>query len=318
MTLTARDIEAEAARFAIRVENEGRTPALEAEIEQWIGDDSRRRGAFLRAEAAWALVGQAGEAEEAAPQEASSGRVSRRGLLAGGGGLLAASVALGLFALSPGERYETRIGEISRVPLADGSVASINSDTELAVRLEKSARVVELARGEAWLQVAKDARRPFTVEAGRVRVRAVGTAFSVRRRNDGADVLVTDGVVESWVEGAEGHRVRIAAGERAFVADNAAISKESHAAPEIDRALAWRSGRIDLAGESLAAAVAEINRYNARKIVVADPELAREPLHGMFRTDDPEGFAATVEAITGAEITQRGPERIVIASKRNF
>jgi transmembrane sensor len=47
-------------------------------------------------------------------------------------------------------------------------------------------RQVKLDRGEAWFQVAKDPQRPFVVESGPVRVRAVGTAFSVRRREGGA------------------------------------------------------------------------------------------------------------------------------------
>ena len=48
------------------------------------------------------------------------------------------------------------------------------------------AREVTLTRGEAWFKVAHDKTRPFIVSAGRIRVRAVGTAFSVRRHDDGA------------------------------------------------------------------------------------------------------------------------------------
>ena len=57
-------------------------------------------------------------------------------------------------------------------------------------------RNVRIDKGEAWFQVAKDKKRPFVVAAGDVRVRAVGTAFSVRRLEEGADVQVTEGVVE--------------------------------------------------------------------------------------------------------------------------
>lgn len=315
MTMTAREIEAEVARFVVRIEQNGRTPALEAEIEAWIGTDTRRRGALLQAEAAWAMLGEAGEPAIADVVRRGVNPWSRRGLLAGGVGALAASFAGGLFLFFRSDDYETAVGEIRRVPLADGSIASINSDTRLALTFEKDRRIADLARGETWFQVAKDPTRPFTVEAGRVRVRAVGTAFSVRRREAGADILVTEGVVETWVEGAEGHRVRLSAGERAFVSDDAAIRKAPPSAGEIERALAWRSGRIDLSGESLDIAVAEFNRYNARKLVVTDRTLGQEPLYGMFRTDDPEAFAASVEASTDARIVERTAERIVIGPR---
>src|SRR3546814_20539025 len=72
--------------------------------------------------------------------------------------------------------------------------------------------------GEAWFQVAHDAHRPFVVDIGSVRVRAVGTAFSVRQNPEGVDILVTEGVVETWTEGQEASRTRIAQGERSFVA----------------------------------------------------------------------------------------------------
>jgi transmembrane sensor len=164
-------------------------------------------------------------------------------------------------------------------------------------------RIVALEEGEAWFRVAKDASRPFIVEAGRVRVRALGTAFSVRRQESGANVLVSEGIVETWVAGAEGHTVRVGAGAKAFVAENAAISTETPAEAGIDRALAWRAGKIDLAGETLADAVEEFNRYNRRKLIIADARLAQERLYGVFRTDDPQGFAYAVKRSLGTEVS---------------
>src|SRR3546814_7180012 len=116
---------------------------------------------------------------------------------------------------------------------------------------------------------------PFVVDVGSVRIRAVGTAFSVRRNPEGVDVLVTEGVVETWTEGHEAARTRIAQGERSFVAAGTRDIVAVKAADEIDRALAWRSGGLAFNGEPLSYAVAELNRSNRRKLVVEDPVLAR-------------------------------------------
>ena len=79
-------------------------------------------------------------------------------------------------------------------------------------------------------------------------------------------MLVTEGVVQAWADGAEGDIVRLTAGQRAFIADNAAIRQQPAAPSELDRTLAWRGGKIDLAGNTLADAIAEFNRYNRRQI----------------------------------------------------
>lgn len=296
------EIEAEAVRWIWRRDREGRTPELKAELEAWLAGDDRRQGAFLQAEATWSMLDSArllaGERPPPTP------RLPRRVLLAGGIAALAASVAAFMILAPAGQHYGTSVGEIRSVPLADGSTAAINTQSLVQVELKPDARIVNLAEGEVWFHVAKDPARPFIVQAGRVRVRAVGTAFSVRRRDDGADVLVTEGTVEAWVAGAEGHTVRVAAGSKAFVADNARISEKNAAGAEIDRALAWRTGKIDLAGETLAEAAAEFNRYNTRKLAVTDPKMAEERFFGVFRTDDPDGFARAVRQSLGAKVVE--------------
>jgi len=112
----------------------------------------------------------------------------------------------------------------------------------------------------------------------------------VRRHDDGADVQVTDGVVETWAVGQESRRVQIAAGSRAYVAEHQSAQPIA-ASADIERSLAWREGRIVLEGETLQEAVAEFNRYNARKLVIADPDLAAEKLVGQFRATEPLTFA---------------------------
>ncbi len=305
---TAAQIERAASLWLMRIDREGRTPELVAELDAWLAGDRRRHGAWLQAESAWLLLDRLGQQETEIPEtEAQIEQLpvpfSRRRLMIGGGAAIVASLAGGLFLLNRPETYATAIGEIRRVPLADGSTAAINTGSRVRVAFAAARRTVRLDRGEAWFQVARDPARPFLVEAGRVRVMAVGTAFSVRRRDGGADIMVTEGVVEAWADGAEGNRIRLAAGRRAFVADNAAIVAAPEAPSEVDRALAWRAGRIDLDGESLADAAAEFNRYNARRIVISDPALADERFHGIFRTDDPEGFAMAVRSSLEARVT---------------
>lgn len=283
-------IEDEAAAWVARLDRDHWSEADEAALQAWLAGDRRRQGALLQAQAAWIMLDPK---KTAAP--AHEPGMTRRRLLVGGGMALVASFAGGFVLLNPRQRYTTDIGEIRRVPLSDGSVAAINTDSQVAVVIEEKVRAIHLEKGEAWFRVAHDATRPFVVEAGRVRVRAIGTAFSVRRRDRGTDVIVSEGVVETWTEGMEHRRIRLAAGARAHVADNAAIETPPPSPEDVKRALAWRDGYIDLVETPLEEAVAEFNRHNRRRIVIADPAIAHEPLDGIFRTNDPEGFAITVQ-----------------------
>jgi transmembrane sensor len=300
----------QAASWVAAMDAGGWDDAREAELQKWLGEDPRHRGALLQAEAAWITLDRPSlPTDVAQPQPRLP--IYRRRFLAGGVGL-AASLAGGLLWWGGRARYATQVGEIRRVPLADGSVATINTDSVVDVRLAAAKREVWLESGEAWFQVAKDRHRPFIVKAGDVQVQAVGTAFSVRRFAHRAEILVTEGVVEAWTGSDTRRRVRLAAGERGFVGDDGAILPEQSGASSVDRALAWRAGKIELVGEQLGDAVQEFNRYNRRKLVLADPGLSKEQFDGVFGIDDPAGFAAALHAILAVPVDLSNPAVIRI------
>jgi transmembrane sensor len=279
-------------------------PRTEEELQRWLAGDPRRRGALLRAEAALSLLDRGRALSGVMAKPASQPIWIRRKLLFVGAALIATVVGVTLLNTEP-DRYGTRLGEVRQVPLSDGSVVAINTQSAVEVAMRPDVREVTLARGEAWFQVAHDKQRPFTVSVGRIRVRALGTAFSVRRHDDGADVQVTEGVVETWTVGEESRRVQLAAGSRANVTEYEP-PKSVPAAADIARSLAWREGRIVLEGETLDEAVAQFNRYNTKKLVIGDPRLAAEKLVGQFRATDPATFAEAVATTLNAEVDTEG------------
>lgn len=311
----AHTIEDQAADWIARLDRYGEKPEILSALDAWLAEDTRRHGAFIRAEAAFRLLGEelCSTAFQEHPEYCETHTVwTRRSFLGGTAGVLAASIAGGLIWFDGAERYTTVVGEVRRVPLADGSVAVINTNSTLRADFQPEIRAIEVKNGEAWFQVARNPARPFVVQADRVRVRAVGTAFSVRRYEGSVDVRVTEGVVETWMEGAEAAAVRLKSGQQALFVENAEIAVSSSNAAEIDRSLAWRSGQIDLAGETVEDAIAEFNRYNGRKIVLADKAIAHEPLFGVFRVDDPVGFTTAIHHGFNVPISLADPKSITI------
>lgn len=308
----------DAAAWVARMDTDHWCEADEAELNAWLREDPCREGALLRAQALWTSLDSAPEAAVIDPDQRTPAKVSifrRPSVIAGAMMALAASLAVVVMP-SGVSVYGTEVGEIRQIPLEDGSSAAINTASRIAVDMKPDMRLVRLDSGEAWFKVAKNKGRPFVVQAGGVWVRAVGTAFSVRRHDKGAEILVTEGTVSAWSERNSGHKIYVSAGGRAFVGAGAQVQSARDTAA-VDRQLAWRSGKIDLVNEPLSRAVAEFNRYNERKIVLSDENAAREQVDGVFRTDDPEGFAVAVHSLLGVPIDTRDPATIRLGTGRN-
>jgi len=220
--------------------------------------------------------------------------------------------------------------------LPDGSIVLLNTDSAMEVDYRANERRVRLVRGEAFFTVAKDASRPFWVDAGTVAVRAVGTAFNVRFRPDTVEVLVTEGKVS--VNQSSLPAVASAA-VAAPVSDRPAPPRDPHllvagqlakitmvendsrlsvpieisevTAPRVESALAWQAGRLEFSDTPLAEVVAEFNRYNRHKLVIDDPVLARQTFGGAFA---PGGYSSLVEILQksfGVRVERRPDETIL-------
>src|SRR5690606_2906368 len=59
--------------------------------------------------------------------------------------------------------YQTAHAEQRSWRMPDGSTVHLNSSSEIRIRFDDRQRRVDLLRGQALFQVAKDARRPFWV-----------------------------------------------------------------------------------------------------------------------------------------------------------
>lgn len=275
----------------------------------WYAADIRHKGAYLRAQAIDNAMSRATVRHSLRPTREQLEGTSieadwyqspprrhwlRYGAMAAGVALVA---TFGLLQQAPDSLVLTTAkAELRKVPLADQSIATINGGSRIEVTITDQVRQVGLTRGEAWFAVAKDKRRPFIVEAGEVRVRAVGTAFGVRRFANGAQVLVTEGVVEVWSnEGGAQTRV-LTAGDQAFVADRAASIAVARQPAEVTRKLAWRDGKLVFRNQKLSEAVAEFGRYSRKTIIIVDPALRDKTFIGQYPIDGAEMFARDVSA----------------------
>ncbi len=90
------------------------------------------------------------------------------------------ALCLGIFwRLDNDVRLETFAAPTERhrsVTLDDGSLLVLNAYALVDVAYSRDRRSLNVQRGEAYFEVKRDPKRPFVVEAGGIRVTAVGTA----------------------------------------------------------------------------------------------------------------------------------------------
>ena len=289
------------------------------QFSEWLLADVRHAAAVKEIQEAWRFIGKprlTGQADfvmQAVEQREHRRSRRKRWSLAAG-----AALAIGVFVLREGGvsapielagRVEIRP---ERRILPDGSVVELKTGADISFDFSPEQRGVRLVRGEAHFVVTKDPKRPFVVTAGKVTVRAVGTAFAVRVDPTVVDVLVTEGRVAvqqvAPAAPASAPAVDVAptyldAGNRAVVPVAAVAGEplevQSVAAGQIESALAWRSMRVEFTATPLTEIVTRLNRQNLMQLSLADPALGDLRISGIFWLDDPRGFARLIEASAG-------------------
>ena len=213
--------------------------------------------------------------------------------------------------------FLTAIGALQTVPLSDGSRATLSSDSRMQVSLSRAERRIDLDQGEAFFEVSKDRARPFVVSVGGRQVVAVGTRFSVRRDGDDLRVVVTEGTVrlESGNTASSGRTptTLLQAGSVAL-ATNKGLLVRTGTVEEAERQLDWRGGYLAFHDTPLADATAEFNRYNTRKIVVADAEVGAMRVGGNFRWSNTDAFVRLLEQAFPVRVEQN-PDQVILHSR---
>jgi transmembrane sensor len=355
-------IERRAAAWLVRRDGQAWDAAAQAELDQWLAQDTAHRIAFLRLASAWEEGGrlkalgagithagvpprgawQLAPAAPAVPLEApvpasspappaladlvfAARAPSRRApwpALASVAALLLVAVSVSAllgwqhYAVRERASYASAVGDLRAIALSDGSAATLSSDSRIDIALSRAQRHIDLQQGEAFFEVAKDAQRPFVVGAGARRAVAVGTRFSVRRDGASVRVVVTEGTVRLESDAADGRAqptTLLPAGSIAVAGPDGVLVRSVSLA-DAERILDWRSGLLSFEHATLGEAVAEFNRYNTRKLVVADSRAAALQVAGTFQWSNTQGFVRLLERGFPVRVEQRA-DQVVLHSR---
>lgn len=153
-----------------------------------------------------------------------------------------------------------------QIILPDGSQVWLNaaSSIKFPTAFTGNARNVKMM-GEAYMEIARNPKQPFTVVANGVEVQVIGTSFNVNAYQDEANVRTT--LVNGSVRVLD-NRVQpviLKPGQQAIVSSGAQIKIVDNA--DIEQTLAWKNGAFQFNRTNLADAMRQLARWYDIEVV---------------------------------------------------
>lgn len=273
----------EAAGWVARLQSADATDADRSAFQAWLSRDAGHRRAFDEFNGLWDEL-------KLVPVPSVPGRKSRPSkgaAIANVVGLcLVAGLSVSLYRMGLIDRlradHYTTVGEVRSFGLDDATRVTLNTDSAIVVRFTGQGRRIELLRGEAFFDVAKDPARPFVVADDGISATVVGTRFAMRRAVSGlaGEVQVEEGTVDVR---SGTHGALLKAGDVATLAGDGALSVDK---ADVANATAWTGGQLVFSGEPLGDVLAALERYRHGRIAVLGDGTAQLRVSGVFSVDD--------------------------------
>lgn len=167
----------------------------------------------------------------------------------------------------------TGIGEQRKLPLPDGSLLTLNTDTAVDIAFTSAQRLVRLLRGEIFLDSRADSR-PFLVTTREGRLHTREARLNVRQGDDSTRISVLHGRVE--VAPLHGAGQWLGAGESVLLSTRSIVAIPPSPNPD-----AWTHGMLMADRMPLQTLLGELGRYR-RGVLRCDPAVANLEVSGAF------------------------------------
>jgi ferric-dicitrate binding protein FerR (iron transport regulator) len=172
------------------------------------------------------------------------------------------------------------------VSLPDGSKVYLNRNSLFSYKKNfgTHGRDVKLT-GEAFFEITPDKSKPFIIDAGKAKVKVVGTTFNVITNNTNAAVEVFVKTGKVLVSDSTGsNTIQLDPG---FIGtmNSKSSAKALNTNPNY---LSWKTGYLDYNGQKLNTVFSDLKRVYNMNIVADDPQILDNPWHSPIDNVDEE------------------------------
>jgi len=220
--------------------------------------------------------------------------------------------------LSPNfEEVATSKKQVTELVLPDGSVVTLNSNSQLAFPKKFNSNVREVTiTGEAYFDVVPNPDKPFVIHAGNAKVEVLGTSFNVRTNLEynTVEVVVENGKVQVSRENNEGSEIILTPGEKGVVFGDDKTPEKSFNTNR--NFMAWKTHNLVFNETPLNEVVEQLKNVYHVDIQIDEKELLVLPLTATF-DKKPVDFVLNVIQLTFDLNVTAQEDLYVLSSRKN-
>jgi len=289
----------------IRIKDIEADDPLRSKFEQWLMANVAHQQAYADVAKVWASFDSPHDLEklaDIADQDAFFQQSARSKKIKNAVAGALAAVAIGMAGLLGLQTWhaqpvmqmiaQVEVGQVQSQRLEDGTLMTMNTGTDIEVTYYRDRRLVNLKRGEAIFEVARDENRPFIIDSGKAKITVLGTRFAVNRLHKLVRVSVAHGTVRVEPQNAESatksSTLILHDGEVAEVKNDAAKAIRSH--HQASDAFAFEKGMVIFEEADLDEIAETLSRYRKLPLVAEQPVSGNVHISSMLKADAIETF----------------------------
>ena len=203
----------------------------------------------------------------------------------------------------------TEKGERVTLPLGDGSIVYLNSESRLIYpsSFSDSLRSVKVY-GEAYFAVKPEKDRPFEVITGETKVAVTGTEFNIKNRNNHISVVVADGSVKTSTTYND-IVFTLRKGDMITYFGNR--RNTSPVRVNLNEYLAWRANKFAFSRTPLSEVIDELQRYYNLNVEYSDNNIKSKTITGIFNADSIDKVLSVINLTLDINIEREGNTLII-------
>jgi len=182
----------------------------------------------------------------------------------------------------------TATGHWQTRTLTDGTRITLGSSGAVNLQYDERRRTIQLVQGEILVDVAHDAARPFAVETAHGSIRALGTRFTVERRDDATVISMIESrvSVQTAAQRAAGspETVEVDAGQRVRITADTVGPAET--IDPLSLAEAWEHHQLVISSQPLTEVLDELARHRPGHILYDRAQIEDIRVNAVLPLDD--------------------------------
>lgn len=161
--------------------------------------------------------------------------------------------------------------QVADLKLTDGTHIWLNAGSSVTYPIGMETRNVTM-NGEAYFEVAKNPKKPFTVKKGDVSVTVLGTHFNIKAYDNEAALKVT--LLEGSVKVLQKNMAQLLQPNQQAIVGERQITLVKDA--DVQEAMAWKQGRVMFNETDVQSVLKEIERWYDVEAVMEGKESTRK------------------------------------------